>query len=216
MSNQDYTCNVCRRRIPESERISHELNCRPSNTHINNYISRDNSSINNPQNINIISQTNSGFNTLYINTMNFNPSATQNEELLSDGTLTNVRNIESNYISDELINYTNAQENSSILGNTVSFPNMINVNSNNPVDTEIVNNLIVNKQCEEKNSNKRECAICLDNINNGDTFIILPCIHFFHDICIKNWMNERNTCPICKFKLTNTNINNMNNINNIK
>ena len=210
MSSQDYTCNICRRRIPESERISHELICRPSNTHINNYVSRDNNSINNPQNININSQTNSGFNTLYVNTIIFNPSATQNEELLNDGTLMNVRNIESNYISDELYNYANPQENSSILSNTVSFPNMINVNSNNPVDTKIVNNLIVNKQYDE---NKKECSICLDNIKIGDKYIILPCIHFFHEVCIKNWMNERNTCPLCKYKLTNTNINNTNNIN---
>ena len=209
MSNQDYTCNICRRRIPESERISHELICRPSNTHINNYISRDNSSINNPQNININSQTNSGFNTFYVNTIIFNPSATQNEELLNDGTLMNVRNIESNYISDELYNYPNLQENSSILSNTVSFPNMVNVNSNNPVDTEIVNNLIVNKQYDE---NKKECSICLDNIKIGEKYIILPCIHFFHENCIKKWMNEKNTCPLCKYKLTNTNINNMNNI----
>jgi len=211
MSNQDYICSVCRRRIPESERRSHELICKPSNTHSNNYASRENNSINNPQNINIITQTNSGFNTFYINTINFNPSLTQNEELLNDGTIMNVRNIESNYISDKLYNNPNLHENSSILANTVSFQNMINVNSNNPVDPEIVNNLYVNNQSEESNSKIKICSICLDNIKLGDKYIILPCIHFFHDICIKNWMNERNTCPLCKFKLTNTNINNMNN-----
>ena len=208
MSNQDYMCNICRKIIPESERNSHELNCRPPNTLINNNASRENNSITNPQNINILSQTNS----FYINTINFNPSITQNEELLNDRTLINVRNIESNYINDEFLNYQNIQENSSVYGNTISFQNMINVNSNNPVDTEIINNLCVNKECEENNSQKKECAICLDNIKFGETFIYLPCIHYFHEICIKNWMNKGNICPICKFKLTKTNMNKMNNI----
>ena len=212
MSNQDYTCNVCRRRFPQSERMSHELNCRPSNAFINNYSSRDNNSVNNPQNINLISQTNSGFNSLYINTINFIPSITQNEELLNDGTIMNVRNIESNYINDQIYNYLNGQESSSIYGNSISFENMIDVNSNNPVDTKIVNNLFVNKQCELNKFLDKNCPICLENFKIGDKYIILPCIHSFHDDCIKNWMNKNNTCPICKFSLTNTNMNNMNNI----
>ena len=48
---------------------------------------------------------------------------------------------------------------------------------------------------------KKRCSICLENYKNNDDSIILPCIHIFHAECIKKWMKNKNTCPICKNKI---------------
>ena len=47
--------------------------------------------------------------------------------------------------------------------------------------------------------NKEEirCIICLGNFSIGDKISYLPCIHFFHSSCIKNWIRRKNKCPIC-------------------
>ena len=55
----------------------------------------------------------------------------------------------------------------------------------------------INKLDEEK----RKCLICLEYFKNNDDSIGLPCIHIFHSECIKKWMRQRNSCPICKSKI---------------
>ena len=60
-------------------------------------------------------------------------------------------------------------------------------------------------------SEKKNCVICLEDFKNRDKAIILPCIHLFHKNCIKSWLKGHNSCPICKFKLTGSNIQLQNN-----
>ena len=92
----------------------------------------------------------------------------------------------------------------------------------NPTDEDILNELPetqiedVNKLDPEKKNciikldpEKKNCIICLEDFKNGDKAIILPCIHLFHNECIKNWLKTQNTCPICKYKLTGENMGNM-------
>ena len=89
-------------------------------------------------------------------------------------------------------------------------------NNNNHVratDREILNNL-PETQIEDVSKlkkKKKNCVICLEDFKNHDKAIILPCIHLFHKNCIKNWLKKKNTCPICKFKLTGSNIESQNN-----
>ena len=56
---------------------------------------------------------------------------------------------------------------------------------------------------EEQN---RSCMICLDEFVSREKVIALPCIHFFHPKCINKWRENKNECPICKFVLTEENI----------
>eukprot|EP00038_Savillea_parva_P006173 m.162143 g.162143 ORF g.162143 m.162143 type:complete len:358 (-) comp12149_c0_seq1:83-1156(-) len=43
------------------------------------------------------------------------------------------------------------------------------------------------------------CCICLEQYSRGDTITTLPCNHFFHQGCIRPWLQEQQrVCPICK------------------
>jgi hypothetical protein len=72
-----------------------------------------------------------------------------------------------------------------------------------PLDKIIFDNLIISKikDVEKLDNEKKQCAICLEDYVNGDKSIALPCIHIFHDNCIKNWLKSHNICPTCKNKV---------------
>jgi len=53
--------------------------------------------------------------------------------------------------------------------------------------------LIIDNQNEE-------CSICLD-IDNIQTWIILPCGHKYHGSCVSTWLQTHKTCPICRFNI---------------
>lgn len=47
------------------------------------------------------------------------------------------------------------------------------------------------------------CGICLDDssdkmTNSNDEYMQLSCKHIFHSECIKKWLDQNNTCPICR------------------
>ncbi|KAL7904306.1 hypothetical protein GGI35DRAFT_202442 [Trichoderma velutinum] len=42
------------------------------------------------------------------------------------------------------------------------------------------------------------CTICIDSMKVGDMAIFLPCKHNFHDDCVTSWLNQHNTCPLCR------------------
>ena len=54
---------------------------------------------------------------------------------------------------------------------------------------------------------KKNCVICLNDFEVGEKVMILPCVHMFHSECIRDWFEAKDTCPICKFKLSPENIN---------
>ena len=86
-------------------------------------------------------------------------------------------------------------------------------NSVRATDKQILKNL-PETQIEDVSKldpEKKNCVICLEDFKNKDKAIILPCIHLFHKTCINNWLKKKNTCPICKFKLTGSNIDSQNN-----
>ncbi|KAG6666228.1 E3 ubiquitin-protein ligase MBR2-like [Carya illinoinensis] len=44
------------------------------------------------------------------------------------------------------------------------------------------------------------CCICLEEYIDGDDLGKLDCGHNFHFTCIKQWLVQKNCCPICKMK----------------
>tara|TARA_B110000046_G_scaffold117093_1_gene124036 strand:- start:79 stop:822 length:744 start_codon:yes stop_codon:yes gene_type:complete len=48
----------------------------------------------------------------------------------------------------------------------------------------------------------KECVISMDEFNNGDKIIQLPCCHIFHKTSIKIWLSEEShKCPVCRYEL---------------
>lgn len=45
----------------------------------------------------------------------------------------------------------------------------------------------------------RECIICFVEFEIGDNVRYLPCMHFFHQHCIDDWLMRSLTCPGKKF-----------------
>lgn len=45
---------------------------------------------------------------------------------------------------------------------------------------------------------KAECSVCMDDVFMDEEVLVLPCNHWFHEQCVKAWLSEHNTCPICR------------------
>ena len=43
----------------------------------------------------------------------------------------------------------------------------------------------------------KQCNICLDEYKIGDEISYLPCFHYFHYNCIKDWILKSEKCPLC-------------------
>jgi len=56
----------------------------------------------------------------------------------------------------------------------------------------------------ENQSAAVECCVCLEEFKENETVITLPCNskHVFHESCIKSWLENNNSCPLCKAPIT--------------
>ena len=54
---------------------------------------------------------------------------------------------------------------------------------------------------ELKNLGLLECSVCKDEFNLKENIKKMPCKHFFHDNCIAPWLEQRNSCPTCRYEL---------------
>mmetsp|Transcript_16945 Transcript_16945/g.26999 ORF Transcript_16945/g.26999 Transcript_16945/m.26999 type:complete len:153 (-) Transcript_16945:750-1208(-) len=64
------------------------------------------------------------------------------------------------------------------------------------------------KQCvdieisEKYLKKQKKCSICCEKFKlGGDATLLDPCKHFFHDLCILQWLKSNNTCPLCRKEL---------------
>lgn len=64
---------------------------------------------------------------------------------------------------------------------------------------------IEKRHCKKKqNSTELEppsCTVCCDNIVLNSKGMFMPCGHIYHPDCLKPWLAEHNTCPVCRFEL---------------
>jgi hypothetical protein len=45
------------------------------------------------------------------------------------------------------------------------------------------------------------CVICLEDMEIGQKFRMMPCGHSFHQRCIFDWLLVNRLCPICQFAM---------------
>uniref|UniRef100_A0A0E0JEC0 RING-type E3 ubiquitin transferase n=1 Tax=Oryza punctata TaxID=4537 RepID=A0A0E0JEC0_ORYPU len=51
---------------------------------------------------------------------------------------------------------------------------------------------------QQNDQDDGKCAICLEEYKDNSLLGILKCNHDFHTDCVKRWLKEKNSCPICK------------------
>jgi len=71
---------------------------------------------------------------------------------------------------------------------------------NNPHITKMLEEIELTEDMLDKNKEK-ECVICLEQFSPGDIISYLPCFHLYHFICIKNWIEKKNKCPLCNSEI---------------
>lgn len=47
----------------------------------------------------------------------------------------------------------------------------------------------------------KECSICQENFQEGETVMKLHCRHLYHAECVQSWLKEHNTCPLCRVEM---------------
>lgn len=50
---------------------------------------------------------------------------------------------------------------------------------------------------------QQDCPICFDSIRQNEG-VALPCMHAFHPQCIRPWLMENDTCPVCRRSVNDT------------
>jgi len=48
----------------------------------------------------------------------------------------------------------------------------------------------------------KQCSVCYTNIKFGDIVRKLKCNHIFHQECVDKWLEEKLSCPLCRYKFT--------------
>ena len=84
------------------------------------------------------------------------------------------------------------------LGNNESFVEENNFNSDSIPDSIL-------EDVSELNDENKMCLICLEEYKNNDIIKKLPCNHIFHSECLKIWLSQKATCPICRKDLRQNN-----------
>ena len=49
-----------------------------------------------------------------------------------------------------------------------------------------------------------ECSICLVAYKAEESVCQLPCKHCFHNNCLKLWIQNKRTCPVCRHNIQQT------------
>ena len=87
-----------------------------------------------------------------------------------------------------------------------------NSNSNKPTSSSILRKLkkfdMNNNYCKKNSNGVLElpnCCICISEIKKKEKTVLLPCGHIYHWKCCSIWLKNNNTCPVCRFKLTEIN-----------
>lgn len=62
---------------------------------------------------------------------------------------------------------------------------------------------LTHRKIEQKDVDaEQSCSICLEPFKKDEKVAVLKCNHFFHDACIKPWIEDHFTCPICRADIT--------------
>ena len=132
----------------------------------------------------------------------FTPFSTSNEPEPTILRLTDPNNPLVQLIS-ELINseYEN-QEIENILNYVMN--NDENKYGSPPASKSEINKLkkyVLSEENLSKFGCENSCSVCKEDFVIGNKMMDLPCKHYFHEECLMPWLNQHDSCPICRFEL---------------
>lgn len=84
------------------------------------------------------------------------------------------------------------------------FPSMSNANVHPALRRALPEPIVydtVNVDETKTIDDSTRCPICLNDYEEGETCGVLPCQHNFHDVCIRPWIDNKRTCPLCRLSL---------------
>ncbi|KAA0031413.1 putative zinc finger protein [Cucumis melo var. makuwa] len=63
-----------------------------------------------------------------------------------------------------------------------------------------------NKELMKLGDDSIDCVICLEKIGkeekrSGRVVLQMPCLHMFHEECIRKWLKTSHFCPTCRFSM---------------
>ena len=90
-----------------------------------------------------------------------------------------------------------AQDNDEELSD-LSFVRNISCNHFNRVNQNLFDMLPKIKIEDISSLSYDKCIICLEIFLKDDMITTLSCFHIFHSLCLKEWMNFKSTCPMCR------------------
>ncbi|XP_030631655.1 E3 ubiquitin-protein ligase RNF126 isoform X2 [Chanos chanos] len=74
-----------------------------------------------------------------------------------------------------------------------------------PADREKIKSLPTVQITEEHVGAGLECPVCKEDYSEGESVRQLPCNHLFHNDCIVPWLEQHDTCPVCRKSLSGQN-----------
>ncbi|CAL8467034.1 g6570 [Coccomyxa elongata] len=83
----------------------------------------------------------------------------------------------------------------------ISYEQMLALDENNP--RRGVMKMVMNQLptvCAGRADLGCECHICMDNFKRGTKIMQLPCEHRFCQGCIRKWLHDHRTCPVCRYE----------------
>ena len=78
--------------------------------------------------------------------------------------------------------------------------NIEEINQNNRININ-QNNINQSKLKIIKLKSSENCSICFEDIILEENLYQIPCRHNFHIKCINEWLEKKDTCPLCRSNL---------------
>ena len=132
-----------------------------------------------------------------INNNNFNNNNNNNNYINNNNNIN--FNIFNNYNNNNNNNFNIFNNSNNILNNNNNNENEDKEDEDKEDDNKIINMLeeIELTQIIIDKAETKECPICLIEYSTSNKICYLPCFHFFHSQCIKNWCQKSKRCPLC-------------------
>jgi len=71
-----------------------------------------------------------------------------------------------------------------------------------PLSREEINLISMIKITQNHVNQQLQCTICINEFIIGENVRQLICDHYFHDECVRGWLQRHATCPNCRRVLT--------------